>query len=473
MKFYTTAIMLAVIFTNGCSLAPKYERPLIDIPYTYKETDIWQPAQPSFANANTPCWWLIYQDPILNTLEDELNAANQNIKIALAQYEYALATLQRARSAYFPTINADGHAIRQQSSQTIANAPSINHYNDFLLGSDLSYEIDLWGKIRNQVKSSKYLAQASADDLAGIQLSMQANLASIYFSYRGTEEKVRVLKKLKKAYSKALSLTRHRFEGGISPESDVDQAITQLENVKTLLIDNQLQLAQYEHAIAILIGKAPAAFCMQPSTQQSKIVPIAATLPSTLLERRPDIAASERRVQAANATIGVARAAFFPSFNLAGTILGFESATIGKLLEAPSLYWTIGPTATMNLLDGGNLQGQLNQAKASYHQEVATYKQTVLTALQEVEDNLAAQRDLAKESITQANATAAANRALEQAQYQYEGGITTFLDVVVSENAALTADLALIDLHTRSQLTSVQLVKALGGGWDACLEAQP
>ncbi len=469
MKPFSLAalITLTLLLVWGCSLEPRYKRPKMSIPNTYKEDALWKIAQPSFANAYTQRWWLVYDDPILNQLEDELNAANQDIKIALAQYEGALAALKIARSAYFPTLNADAHALRIQTSKTIANPGIVNHYNDFLLGTDLSYEIDLWGKVRNSVKASRKTAQASRDDLAAVQLSLQASLATTYFSYRGTEANIRILTQLQYAYEKALELTRNRYNGGITPEADVDQAVTQLENVKTMLLDAKLNLAQQEHAMAILVGKAPAAFSIAPSKQQSKVVPVAPTLPSTLLERRPDIAAAEKRVQAANATIGVARAAFFPNFNLMGTVLGFESALIGSLLKAPSLYWAVGPSATMMLFDGGNLEGQLDQSYASYCQSVATYRKTVLNALQEVEDNLAAQRYLEKESVTQANATIAADKALQQANYRYEGGIATYLDVVIEQNTSLIAHLALIDIHTRRQVASVQLIKALGGGWEA------
>lgn len=467
MKIWAFSTSFLIMSLTGCSFAPHYERPPMDIPNCYKEDgDLWKQAKPSCPNAYGNQWWLAYHDPILNCLEEELNAANQNLKVALAQYENSLAALKIARSAYFPTINAQGNATRIQLSKTTANTPTHSHYNDFLIGTNVSYEFDLWGKIRNTVKASRNLAEASRDDLAGAQLSLQANLAATYFLYRGTEERIRILNELIKAYEKAYELTQNRFKGGITPEADVDQALTQLENVKTMLIEAKLNHAQYEHAIAVLIGKAPAAFSLAPSKIKTSIIAIAPVLPSTLLERRPDIAAAERRVQAANATIGVAKAAFFPSFNLMGTMLGFESASIGKLLTSPSLYWAVGPAATMTLFDGGNLQGQLDQAKASYHQNVASYRSIVLNALQEVEDNLSAQRELEKESISQASATAAANRALTQAYHRYNGGIATYLDIVVEQNIALTADLALIDIHTRRQVASAQLIKALGGGWD-------
>lgn len=457
-----------LLWCGGCSFEPHRHEPLIVIPDSYKETDLWQPAKPKVANDGNPCWWEIYQDPILNQLEQDLNAYNQDVKIAFAQYEGALAALKIANSAKYPSIYGDFHAQRIQNSNEIAPPPSVRRYDDYLLGTNLSYEIDLWGKVRNSVKASKNLAFASRDDLEAIALSLQATLASTYFSYRGTEATIRILSELKIAYEKALELTQHRFQGGIAPESDVDQALTQLENVKTQLSEAKLKHAQYEHALAILVGVAPVSFSIAPANSQSPVIPIAVELPSVLLERRPDIAAAQRRVQSANALIGVARAAFFPSFNLVGTIFGVESKNVSSLLNASSLYWTLGPSASTLLFDGGNLKGKLDQAKASYHETVASYRQTVLNALQEVEDNLAAQRELENENVSQSIAVESSKRALQQAYYRYDGGIATYLDVVVLQNTALVANLALIDIHTRRQQVSVQLIRALGGGWQNC-----
>lgn len=462
-RFYCGILITALL--TGCSFAPKYERPEMIIPEYYKESDPWVIAKPSVANADCPTWWEIFDDPILNALEEALIPANQDLKIALAQYEGALAQLQISTSELYPTLDGVGQVTKNQFSKNVADPLIDRHFNNYLLGTTLSYEIDLWGQVRNTVKASKNLAMASYDQLAAVQLSLQTTLASTYFSLRGAEAKVRLFESLTVAYEKALALTKYRFEGGIDPEIAVFQAQTQLENVKTLATDAKLQRANFEHAIAVLVGEPPAAFSLEPSEKKFKVVELCAMLPSTLLQRRPDIAAAERQVQAANATIGVARAAFFPNINLLGTILGFESSTIGTLLQSPSFYWTVGPTATQVIFDGGNLLGQLNQAKASYHQTVANYRQTVLNALQEVEDNLASQQALRKEEITQTAAAIAAHHALDQANYMYAGGIATFLDVVIEENQALNTDIALVDIQTRRQVTTVQLIKALGGGW--------
>lgn len=463
-------ISLAWLCLGGCSFEPPYERPFVAIPEIYKEDDTWKRANPSYVNAGIECWWEIFDDPILNQLEEELNEGNQELDLALAKYEGALSALKVNRADLYPTIDGDAHAIRQKLSTTVANPPSDDQYNDFLLGTDLSYEIDLWGRVRNLVKASRLLARASRDDYAAVKLSLEATLASAYFSLRGSQENIRILTELEKAYVKALELTNNRFVGGISPEIDVLQAKTQLENVKTLALEEKLRLAQFEHAIAVLVGKVPATFCIDHPTRQAKMIAIAPILPSCLLQRRPDIAAAQRRTQAANAAIGVARAAFFPNVNLIGTVLGLESASLGSLFNANSLYWTVGPSALMTLFDGGRLQGQLNQATSNYHETVAIYRQTVLTAFQEVEDNLAAQRLLEKANITQAAATKAAHQAVDQINYRYEGGIATYLDVVIEQNTALNADLALTDIHTRRQIATVQLIKALGGGWDNIIE---
>lgn len=467
--------ILPAILLTACSFAPKYQRPEMPIPAQYKETKIWKAASPVGRQERCERWWLAFNDDVLNGLQERLTVTNQNLQISLARFQEARALLQVSRSALYPEIFALGSADRQKTSTTVANPPTKSLYNNFLTGTDLSYEVDLWGRVRNVIAASEHATTASADDLAGVALTLHAELASNYFSLRGSEAAQAVLDKTVVAYQKALHLTKKRHSGGVSPIADVDQAITQLENAKVLAEDMHLKRAQFEHAIAILVGDLPVNFQMPVARAKINFISITPELPSSLLERRPDIAAAEQRVIAANAQIGVARAAFFPAFNLS-SIIGFQSKTLANIISKPSLFWSLGPVNVLNLtqpmiglvlFDGGNLHGQLNHAKASYFETVAQYRQTVLTAFRDVEDNLVAIRQLDKENISQTRATLSAMRALKQAKNRYVGGIITYLDVVVNENIALQAELASIDIKTRRQLASVQLIKALGGGWQS------
>lgn len=464
---------------SACSLAPHYERPAMPIPPVYKEAKPWKSTTVIKPMQVGACWWKIYQDPVLDVLEKRLIGANQNLQIALARYDQARAALQVSASRYFPTVNGIFNANREQNSKTTATASEPSLYNNVLVGANLTYEVDLWGKIRNGVKASENRLLASAADMAAIALSLHAELASNYFTLRSNEAAQQIIDRTVIAYQKALALTQRRHKGGVSPIADVDQSVTQLENARVLALETRLQHAQLEQAIAILVGEIPANFTMPRARYPLKSVAVAPILPSELLLRRPDIAAAENRVIAANAEIGVARAAFFPSVNLSG-IIGFESQTFSNLLTKPSLFWSLGPlnvfsltqpVAGMTLFDGGRLIGLLKLAKASYYETVASYRQTVLNAFGEVEDNLVAIRRLDEENQHKLRATQAALNALQQARNRYKGGITTYLDVVVNENIALQAELESIDIKRRQHIASVQLIKALGGGW-ACAACQ-
>ena len=320
------------------------------------------------------------------------------------------------------------------------------------------------GRVRNQVAAAYDRASASQADLAVVDLSMHAELAIDYFNLRADDELQRVLDKTVAAYQKAYNLTRNRHHGGIVPAADVDQARSQLESAKTLATDTRLKRAQLEHAIAVLMGVTPAEFNLPAVNIKIKVISVAASVPSTLLERRPDIASAELQVQAANAEIGVARAAYFPDFNLLGGF-GVESAAINNLFKAPSLLWSLGPTAALVLIDGGRINALTSYANARYTETVANYRQTTLTAFQEVEDNLVAIHRLNSEIKTQSAATVSAYRALKQAQNRYVGGIITYLEVVLAQNIALQTEMVDIDVRARRQVASVLLVKALGGGW--------
>jgi NodT family efflux transporter outer membrane factor (OMF) lipoprotein len=473
-----SAIYLACL--AGCTFAPKYERPPMSIPMQYKEVGKWLKLnkQVNLETISQP-WWNLYQDSVLNQLEEKIKISNENLKTAVAKYQEARAIAQAVYSQKYPTITGYGGATRQKSPASIINsqqpAPSLI-YNIYLLGALLTYEIDAWGRVQNAVAASEHAARASEFDIATISLSMHAELASDYFNLRGADEAQHFLNKTVKAYQKALYLTQQRFKGGIAPISDVDQAITQLENAKTLATEMLLKRSKLEHAIAVLIGEIPGNFCLPPQRTLFKKVTIAPHLPSTLLTLRPDIAAAEEQVQSANARIGVAAAAFFPRFNLIG-LMGQQSNKISKLFSAPAFFWSLGPPgylyitqpeASVILFDGFKLQAQFDYAKARYVETVSQYRQTALTAFQEVEDALVSIHRIDQESQTQLLSTQAAERALFQARQRYKGGLVTFLDVVVTENQALQAELAFINMKTRRQLSSVQLIKSLGGGWRFC-----
>lgn len=472
-------IVLTLFLLTGCSFAPKYQRPELCIPPDYKESMRWSQAEPATVAFENGKWWEMYDDCILNELEENVTAANQNIKVALARYENARAALSVARSAYFPTVLGVENTFRQQTSGNAANKLAVPVYTDNLLLANFHYEVDVWGRIRNSVAAARSTAQASAADLAAVSLSLHAELARDYFTLRGYDASQRVLDETVFAYQKALDLTKRRHTGGVVSEVDVDQAQNQLDTAKTAAEDLRLKRAQLEHAIAILIGRPPASFALKPIVYHPKLVTIAPEIPSSLLERRPDIIEAELLVQAANSNIGVARAAFFPAINLSGGI-GFESSQLSNLISSPSMVWSLGPTTatallnngslplvTQTLFDGGRLRGLSNQAYAQYKETVATYKQTVLNAYQEVENSLIALKQLDREHQTQTAAANAANRALTQAMYRYRGGLTTYLDVVVAQNIALQSELSDIDVSARRQVESVQLIKALGGGWHA------
>jgi NodT family efflux transporter outer membrane factor (OMF) lipoprotein len=338
--------------------------------------------------------------------------------------------------------------------------------NDFDLEADLSYEFDVWGRVRNQVASAKASQHASAADLGALELSIRAELASDYFALRSTDAQQVLLDKTVEDYRRALQLMQNLYKGGAAALTDVAQAQAQLEIGRTQAADTRLQRAQTEHAIAVLLGENPSTFHLDPAPlpPQFALPPIDPGLPSALLERRPDIAAAERRVAAANALIGVARAAYFPVFSLSGTA-GFNSIATANWISAPSRFWSIGPTAILPLFQGGRLAGQTDRAKAAYEEQVAYYRTTVLTAYREVEDNLAALRQLEQENASEAAAVIATGTALQQANLRYKGGIATYLEVATTENTALQAQLNAVNIQLRRLTASVLLIKALGGGW--------
>jgi NodT family efflux transporter outer membrane factor (OMF) lipoprotein len=455
---------------TACSLAPRYQRPETPAPATaYKELDGWKLATPADDTARGP-WWTMFHDDELNGLEAQVSTANQSLKAALARLEEARAQTRIARAAWFPLVTADASATRQRAS---TNAPgfvpgSNPLYNTFIAGGDLSYEIDLFGRIRNTVAGARATEQATVGDTQALDLSVHAELATDYFTLRGLDAQQQLLDRTVADYAKALELTRNLYQGGAAALSDVQQAQAQLETARTQAEDTRLRRAQTEHAIAVLVGVEASAFHLDARPLESELALPAVDpgLPSQLLERRPDVAAAERRVAAANAGIGVARAAYFPVFTLAAGA-GQESTQSSNWLSAPSRFWSIGPQGVLTVFDAGLHAAQSAVAHATYDEQVANYRNTVLTAYQDVEDNLAALRQLELEGVSQAAAVTATQGALDQANYRYKAGVVTYLEVVATENAALAARLAAVDIEVRRLGASVLLVRALGGDWQA------
>ncbi len=453
---------------GACSLAPTYKVPESVAPASaYKEWKDWKAAQP-LDDRKRGEWWTVFQDPRLDALEAKVDDANQDLKAAFARLQQARAATRIARADLFPTLTAGSSAVRQRASLNSPTFPPGAEpvYNNFDLHADFSYELDVWGRVRNAVSSAKASQQASAADLATLNLAIHAELATDYFSLRAQDAQQVLLDKTVQAYADSLQLTQNLYNGGAAALADVDQAQAQLETARTQASDIRLQRAQSEHAIAVLLGENASVFHVDPNPLPTALTPppIDPGLPSSLLERRPDVAAAERRVAAANAQIGVARAAYFPVFSLAAAA-GFDSTSSGNWLTAPSRLWSVGPAGVLTLFDAGRHRAQTAQAKALYDEQVADYRSTVLTAYQEVEDNLAALRQLQQESISEAAAVSATGKALQQAQYRYKAGLVTFLEVAATENTALQAQISNVAIQLRRMNASVLLVKALGGGW--------
>jgi NodT family efflux transporter outer membrane factor (OMF) lipoprotein len=458
------------VLAAGCSLAPHYRVPDAPPPATtqYQELDGWQVAQPMDAVPRGE-WWKLYADPQLDELERKAGEANQSIKAAFARLQQARADTRIARADLFPQLTAAASAERARISPNsptyVPGKPTTG--NDFNLQGDVSYEIDLWGRVRNEVASAKATEQASTADLASLDLSIHAELAMDYFNLRSADAQQQMLNQSVRDYQQSLQLTTNLFNGGAAPLSDVAQAQTQLENALTQAADIGLQREQAAHAIAVLAGENPSAFhiAVSPLPPAAAPPPIDPGLPSGLLERRPDVAEAERRVAAANAEIGVARAAYFPQFTIDGS-LGLNSTHASNWISAPSRFWSIGPQLTVPLFEAGRLAGQTARAKAQYQEQVADYRNTVLTAYQDVEDSLAALRQLEQESQTVTAAMKAANVALQQANYRYRAGAVTYLEVATAETTALQAQLSAASIEARRLNASVTLIKALGGGWE-------
>jgi NodT family efflux transporter outer membrane factor (OMF) lipoprotein len=466
----------ALLALTGCMVGPKYVKPTVPMapgfkeagPDAYKENANWHVAQPA-DTVQRGEWWTIFGDTELNALEPQIAANNQDLKAADARFREARALIRFNRASLYPTVGVAPFAggVRESSNQPYFSQ-AINNGNgvsEIQLPVDLNYEIDFWGRIRRTVSAAREEAQASAADRQTAMLSLQAELAVDYFEARSADAEEKLLNDTVTSYEEAYRITSNRFEGGISPQSDVDQALTQLEAARVQAHDITLQRAQFEHAIAVLLGVPPASFSLSDVPLKAQPPAIPTGLPSELLERRPDIAAAERRVAEANDRIGIARAAFYPTVSLNGTV-GFEGSSFANLFSPASFLWSIGPTLSETVFDAGRRSSLSEQANASYDETVANYRQTTLNAFQQVEDNLVALRVLTQEADHQHKATLAAQSAEQIFNNRYVGGLDTYLQVVTAQTTALANERNDIDLMRRQMDASVLLIKALGGGWN-------
>ena len=475
-RFILTGIvaLILVLLLAGCTVGPKYVKPSVpttptykeEPPGSFKESDQWQPAQPGDQTSRGN-WWEIFGDPELDKLEEQIAGSNQTLKVAEARFREARAAIRFNRAAQFPTISTSPSASYTKSSDFSPSFPSKiqqSSKGDFVLPFDLSYELDLWGRVRRSVAAAREEAQATAADYATAKLSLEAELAMDYFELRSADAQKQLLDDTVNAYTENVQLTLRRFKGGVAPRADVAQAQTQLDTTRVQDTDVTVQRAQFEHAIAILIGKPPAEFSLATAllNYQPPGTPIG--LPSELLQRRPDIAAAERRVAEANQQIGIARAAYFPTVSL-GAAAGFESTHI-DLLEGPNAFWAVGPGLAETLFDAGRRRATSESARANYDATVATYRQTSLTAFQEVEDNVAALRILENETQQQQEAVASSQESLQLFTNRYKGGVDTYLQVITAQTIELANERNAIDILRRRLDASVLLIKALGGGWD-------
>ena len=450
----------------GCSVGPKYSRPSAPTAPQFKEVAGWQPAHPDDQKSRGK-WWEAYGDPELNGLEDRVEVSNQSLKLALTEYTSARAEVQYQRANYFPFLNASAAATRQRGSENRTFYFSTkNEFNDFSLPLDVSWEPDVWGRIRHTVQAARATAQSTAADVQNVRLSLQAELALDYFEMRGLDTEKRILDDTVDAYRHSKALTVERYRVGLNSALDVAQAETQLKTAEAQDQDVGVARAQFEHGIAVLIGVAPAMLTISPRDVVATPLVVPAGLPSQLLERRPDIAAVERQMDAANAQIGIARSAYYPTFAISG-VGGFESAQPGNWFTGPSSFWAMGASAFLPLIDWGQRRALNTEAQANYDGTVANYRQTVLSAYQEVEDNLAALRILQQEAATQQEAVVAARHQEDIALSRYTSGLADYLTVITAQSIDLSNQIIAAQIHTRQMSASVLLIKALGGGWNA------
>lgn len=446
---------LAATVLTACATGPDYRRPAVELPAGFKESAGWKLAEPR-AEADRGPWWGAFGDPVLDGLMAQADAGNQGLRAAEAQVRAAEATLRVAQAAGYPSVSGNAAAARSAQGRI--------ERSQFSLGAAASWEIDLWGRVRRSVEAGEASAQASADDLAAARLSVQAAVAQNYFQLRAADLQKKLLEETVAGYERSLQLVGNQYAAGLVARGDVILAQAQLKSAQAQVIDTGIQRAQYEHAIAILAGKAPADFAVAAAEAPLKLPAIGPGMPSALLERRPDVAAAERRMAAANAQIGVSQAALFPALTLSASA-GVQSSTLGELFSLPNRVWSLGPALAGSLFDAGLRRAQTRQAMAAYDVTEANYRQIVLTALQDVEDNLAALRLLESEAAVQDEAVAAARQSVQIALNQYRAGTASYLVVVTAQNTLLANERTALDIRRRRLLAAVGLVRSLGGGW--------
>ena len=466
-----------LLVSSACMVGPKYQRPTAPVPPAYKESPPanwkemqgWKQAQPN-EGAKRGKWWEVYNDPELNELEEQVSISNQNVLLAEAQFREAKYAVRIARASLFPTVTSSPSIVNSQAAVSItpgetAFKPASRTTYDWPVSA--SYVGDVWGSIRHSIKASGETAQASAAQLENARLTYQAELAEDYFELRGADGEKELLDTTVKSYQDYLKLTQDRFNSGVASGSDVAQAQTQLETARAQLIDYDVARAEYEHAIAVLAGKPPAELSV--TYHPIKIIPppVPVGVPSTLLERRPDIATAERQMAAANEQIGIAKAAYYPTLSLSSATVGLESGRFLRWINWPARYWSIGPEAAETIFDAGRRRAAFNQSLAAYDATVATYRQTVLTAFQQVEDNLAALRVLENEAQAEDEAVKAGQNSLDISTYQYKAGTVNYLTVITEQAILLQNQVQALSILTRRMSASALLIEALGGGWDA------
>jgi len=464
-----TIVMLATLLLTGCkTVGPNYKAPPVPAPPSFSDeghNGDWAAAAPADA-ADRGAWWAIYQDPDLNTQEQHCASANQSIVAALHAYEQAHDLVRETHASLYPTVSIGGSATRNaiSANKPMTSASSAHDYWDFLIPLNITWEPDLWGAVRRQIESASASAQASAADLANTRLSLQGLLAVTYLQLRGLDLQAQLLRSTIDAYTQTLQLTQVRLKGGLSTESDVAEAQAQLEEARAQLIDLGVQRAQYEHAIAVLIGEPATAFRIPDEPLAGDPPAIPTGVPSELLQRRPDIAAAERRVAAANALIGVAKAAYYPNITL-GAEGGMESALVSRIFSSGSAEWNAGPSASEILYDAGRRRAQVDYAIAQREQATALYREQVLSAFRDVEDQLSALRVLQQEAAAQQRAVDAARRSTDLSTLRYKRGLATYLEVLTNQTIQLNDERAAAALVARRIVASAQLQLALGGGW--------
>ncbi len=474
-----TSFALAALLLAGCAVGPDYQRPAplgtnaLPVAFagvTTSNLGAWKPAEPA-AQLPRGAWWTILNDAELNRLEEVAATGNQELAVAAARFQQSRALVNVARAGLFPQISASPAYTRQRSSQNLPQngqpAGASYTYNFFNLPLEAGWEADLWGRVRRQVESARAGLAASADDLAAARLAVEAEIATDYLTLRALDAEYALLEQTVEAYRRSLELTRNRRRGGVASDLDVAQAETQLRTTTAQLPVVDLQRAKLRHALATLCGQPATGFALAVRTNALPAAPaVPLVLPGELLERRPDVAAAERRMAAANAEVGVAQTAFYPRLQVGG-LAGFQSISASTWFDWPSRVWAVGPSLDLPLFTGGRNRAQLAAARAAYDATVAAYRLTVLNALQEVEDQLAAQQLLAAEAAEESAASIAARRTLELADNRYRAGLVTYLEVAVAQSAALNHERTVVQLEAEQLTAGVALIKALGGGWTA------